>query len=155
DAGRPAGQDDGRGLSHRGRLRGLVIRDDLAIDAAFAHPPRDELRDLAAEIDDQNIIGQCALETLAARIPTNQFAEDFDLYDTTRSLSSLYSAQLGPQRRDRRCSLACAPSRSAAERSACPPQLSACSSLGSISSAKLKYFLARSLSPARCAVRPR
>src|SRR3984957_6109196 len=30
---------------------------DLTIDAALAHPPSDELRHLAAEIEDQNLVG--------------------------------------------------------------------------------------------------
>ncbi len=31
--------------------------DDLGIDAGFAHAPRDELRHLAAEIDDEDGVG--------------------------------------------------------------------------------------------------
>ena len=53
-AGRPAGEDDRAGLRGFQRLRRLVERHDLAIDARFAHAPRDELRELGAEIDDQN-----------------------------------------------------------------------------------------------------
>jgi hypothetical protein len=29
---------------------------DLAVDAAFADPPGDELRDLAAEVDDEDTV---------------------------------------------------------------------------------------------------
>ena len=42
------------GRSARKRLGGLVERHDLAIDARLAHAPRDELRHLAAEIDDED-----------------------------------------------------------------------------------------------------
>ncbi len=34
----------------------LVERHDLGIDAGLAHAPRDQLRHLAAEIDDQDFI---------------------------------------------------------------------------------------------------
>ena len=39
-------------------LRGLCLveRDDLGIDARLTHPPRDQLRHLAAEIDDEDFI---------------------------------------------------------------------------------------------------
>ena len=52
----PAGED------HRLRLHlpeggfGLLERHDLGIDALLAHPARDQLRHLAAEIDDQNLV---------------------------------------------------------------------------------------------------
>ena len=42
------------GFSARKRLRRLVERHDLRIDAGLAHAPRDELRHLAAEIDDED-----------------------------------------------------------------------------------------------------
>ena len=54
--GRAAGED------HRLRLHllegffGLVERDDLAIDAVLAHATRDQLRHLAAEVDDENLV---------------------------------------------------------------------------------------------------
>ena len=53
---RTAGED------HRFRLHlpegrfGLLERDDLGIDALLAHPARDQLRHLTAEIDDQNLL---------------------------------------------------------------------------------------------------
>ena len=53
---RAAGED------HRFRLHlveggfGLLERHDLGIDALLAHPARDQLRHLAAEIDDQNLV---------------------------------------------------------------------------------------------------
>src|SRR5581483_2595764 len=37
-------------------LLGLLERHDLRIDAIFAHPARDQLSDLAAEIDDENLV---------------------------------------------------------------------------------------------------
>ena len=50
------------GENHRLRLHlveglfGLVERDDLAIDAVLAHATRNELRHLAAEVDDENLV---------------------------------------------------------------------------------------------------
>ena len=55
-AGRPAGQDDRLGVQPVNRRVRLVERHDLRIDAALAHAPRDQLRHLAAEIDNQNAV---------------------------------------------------------------------------------------------------
>ena len=44
------------GLHSRERRFGLLERHDLAIDALLAHAPRDQLRHLRAEIDDQNFV---------------------------------------------------------------------------------------------------
>ena len=50
------------GEDHRLRLHlgegalGALERRDLAIDPGLAHPPRDQLRHLAAEIDDQQLV---------------------------------------------------------------------------------------------------
>ena len=55
-AGRPAGEDDGAGLAFGQRGFGLVVRHDLRIDTRLAHAPGDELRHLAAEIDDQHAV---------------------------------------------------------------------------------------------------
>ena len=63
-ARRPAFGDRGRaaGEDHRLRLEplegglGLLEGHDLAIDARLAHAPRDQLRHLAAEIDDQDLV---------------------------------------------------------------------------------------------------
>ena len=53
---RAAGEDHRLRLHLReGRFR-LLERHDLGIDALLAHPARDQLRDLAAEIDDQNLV---------------------------------------------------------------------------------------------------
>ena len=40
-------------------MRGLrlVERHDLGVDAGLAHAPRDELRHLAAEVDDEDGVG--------------------------------------------------------------------------------------------------
>ena len=54
DAGRTAGEDDRLRRARGERCLRLVVGHDLAIDARFAHAPRDELGDLRAEIDDQN-----------------------------------------------------------------------------------------------------
>ena len=55
-AGRPAGEDDGPAAGPAERRLGLVERHDFGIDAGLAHPPRDELGHLAAEIDDQHAV---------------------------------------------------------------------------------------------------
>jgi len=53
---RAARKDDGgRPLLGEHGL-GLVVRHDLGIDAGLAHAPGDQLRHLAAEIDDQDAI---------------------------------------------------------------------------------------------------
>ncbi len=54
--GRAAGEDDRLRLQGAEGGFGLLERDDLAIDAGLAHAPRDELRHLAAEIDDEQLI---------------------------------------------------------------------------------------------------
>ena len=56
DRARPAGEDHRLGADlGEGALGGLERR-DLAIDARLAHAPRDELRHLRAEIDDQHLV---------------------------------------------------------------------------------------------------
>ena len=57
DAGRAAGQDDGFRLEALEGLLGLVEGHDLGVDALLAHAARDQLRDLAAEIDDEDGVG--------------------------------------------------------------------------------------------------
>ena len=44
------------GASAPERGLGVLKRNDLAIDAGLAHAPRDQLRHLAAEIDDQQLV---------------------------------------------------------------------------------------------------
>ncbi len=53
---RPARKDDGARPLLGERGLGLVERNDLGIDARLAHAARDQLRHLAAEIDDQDAI---------------------------------------------------------------------------------------------------
>ena len=53
-AGRAAREDDGLGRDPAERVFSLVVRHDLGIDAGLAHAPGDELRHLAAEIDDEH-----------------------------------------------------------------------------------------------------
>ncbi|PAV71363.1 hypothetical protein WR25_00005 [Diploscapter pachys] len=56
DRGRTTGQDDaGRLDPVEGLVGGLEGR-DLRIDPSLSHPAGDELRDLAAEIDDENAV---------------------------------------------------------------------------------------------------
>ena len=43
-----------RGFISRERFGRLLERHDLAIDAVLAHAPRNQLRDLGAEIDNEN-----------------------------------------------------------------------------------------------------
>ena len=46
------------GLHPREGLGGLLVRHDLGIDLLLAHPARNELRHLGAEIDDENLVVQ-------------------------------------------------------------------------------------------------
>ena len=55
--GRAAGQDHRLRLDALEGLLGLLERHDLGIDAGLAHPPGDQLGDLAAEIDDEDGVG--------------------------------------------------------------------------------------------------
>ncbi len=57
DAGRPAGQDHRLGLEALQRVLGAVERHDLGVDALLAHAPGDQLRHLAAEVDDEDGVG--------------------------------------------------------------------------------------------------
>ena len=52
--GRTAGEDDALGGEPPEGVAGGGERGDLAIDAGLAHPPGDELGDLAAEVDDED-----------------------------------------------------------------------------------------------------
>ena len=54
--GRAAREDDGGRLHPREGLGGLLIRHDLGVDLLFAHPARNELRHLGAEIDNENLV---------------------------------------------------------------------------------------------------
>ncbi len=56
DARRAAGEDKTARPESVDSCRIGIIRPDFAIDAAFTHPPRDELRHLAAEIEDQDAV---------------------------------------------------------------------------------------------------
>ena len=59
-AGRPAREDDRlRSVSLQESGIDLVERVNFAIDAAFAQAPGDELRHLAAEVDDQGALVAC------------------------------------------------------------------------------------------------
>ena len=51
-----AGEDDGLGQGRRERGLGFVEGHDFGIDAGLAHPPRDELGVLGAEINDQHFV---------------------------------------------------------------------------------------------------
>src|SRR5262249_32814552 len=54
--GGAARENDALGPHREARLLGLLERHDLRIDALLAHAPRDELRHLRAEIDDENLV---------------------------------------------------------------------------------------------------
>jgi hypothetical protein len=54
--GRPAREDDALRPQRPKRLVGLLVRHDLAIDLLLAHPPRDQLGYLRAEIDDEDLV---------------------------------------------------------------------------------------------------
>ena len=57
DRGRPAGEDDPLRVEAMKRLFSGVERSDLGIDAGFADAARDQLRHLAAEVDDEDGFG--------------------------------------------------------------------------------------------------
>ena len=76
--GRPAGQDHRLGLHRREGLGRLLIRHDLGIDLLFAHPARDELRHLGAEIDDENLVVRSAWVSMAgSRAPASRLSRRF------------------------------------------------------------------------------
>src|SRR5215813_6524014 len=69
-----AGEDDGLGREFRDLLRLGVEGHDLAIDPRLADAPGDQLRDLAAEIENQNTVAHgCRIfqfsPLLASRAP--------------------------------------------------------------------------------------
>ena len=45
-----------------------VARQDLAVDADLAHAPRDQLRVLAAEVDDENALGVAGVLALCTGV---------------------------------------------------------------------------------------
>ncbi len=51
--GRPAGENEGRGVSPRDLVRGQPVADELRVHARLAHAPRDQLAVLATEVDDE------------------------------------------------------------------------------------------------------
>ena len=53
---RPAGQDHGLRFHGPEGFLGLLERHDLGINLLLPHPARDELGDLGAEVDDQNLV---------------------------------------------------------------------------------------------------
>ena len=55
--GRTAREDHRLGIEARKPILRLRERHDLAIDASLAHAPGDELRHLAAEVDDEDVLG--------------------------------------------------------------------------------------------------
>jgi hypothetical protein len=57
DARRPARQDDAAQALPRQRRLDAAERHDLGIHAGLAHPPRDQLGVLGAEIDNQDVLG--------------------------------------------------------------------------------------------------
>jgi hypothetical protein len=54
--GRSAGEDHALGPHPPERLVRSLKRHDFAVDFLFAHPPGDELRDLGAQIDNENLV---------------------------------------------------------------------------------------------------
>ena len=55
-AGVAARQDDALGRELADEGVGDVVRVDLAVDVRLAHAPRDQLRDLGAEVQDENLV---------------------------------------------------------------------------------------------------
>ena len=64
---RAAGQDDARGTEPGHRLGGALERDHFGVDARLADAARDQLGDLAAEIDDENGLRRLHRGHLSAR----------------------------------------------------------------------------------------
>ncbi len=60
DRGRPAREDDAARVEGADLFLARGVGVDLAIDPVLAHPPRDQLGDLAAEIEDQDFVGHRA-----------------------------------------------------------------------------------------------
>ena len=58
DAGRPAGEDEAPRLEAGHLLPGRVVGDELAVDAALAHPAGDEHAVLGAEVEDGDGLGR-------------------------------------------------------------------------------------------------
>ena len=54
DRRRPAGEDERQRAPRRDRRRRRGVVDELRVDAALAHAPGDQLRVLAAEVDDED-----------------------------------------------------------------------------------------------------
>ena len=54
DGRRPAAQDERVRIAGAHRLGRDRVADELGVDAALAHAPRDQLRVLPAEVDDEN-----------------------------------------------------------------------------------------------------
>src|SRR5215472_11166930 len=69
--GRPAGEDDGAGAEFGDALRVGIEGHDLAIDAGLAHAPRDQLRHLAAEIENQDALAHGA-RIIPAYLPASK-----------------------------------------------------------------------------------
>ena len=65
NGGWAAGKDHRLGLHFAEGFFGLLERHDLAIDFLLPDPARDELGNLGAEIDDQNLVvhGRCGART--------------------------------------------------------------------------------------------
>ncbi len=57
-------QDDALRRKRRDRFGRRIVRQDLAVDADLADAPRDQLRVLAAEIDDENAFGVAGILAL-------------------------------------------------------------------------------------------
>ncbi len=64
DRMRRAREDDALGVEIGDALGIGVERHDLAIDPRLAHPPRDQLRHLRSEIENENAVGQRALSDI-------------------------------------------------------------------------------------------
>src|SRR5207302_3209091 len=74
DRGGAAREDDAAWREVADAVVARCVRPDLAIDAVLAHPPRDQLGDLAAEIEDQDLVdrlrGHLSGSGSAARPPS-------------------------------------------------------------------------------------
>ena len=66
DGGGAAREDDASGRKRADGVHAHRVGVDFAVDAVLAHPPRDQLGDLAAEIEDQDAVGHRAVLSMVS-----------------------------------------------------------------------------------------
>ncbi len=89
-----AGEDHGLGLVAFQGGFGAVEGNDLAVDARLAHAPGDQLRDLGAEIDDQNLVvrrGHCRASRASLRSCRGSARFPHQPFKSARIITSRFS----------------------------------------------------------------